>query len=59
MIIHKCDTCQKEMTVWMEMRVVINAADDKVNVAQMIPYTGLYEICESCMRRMFPDRDAQ
>ena len=51
MIIHKCDCCGKEMTVWVDITNKIEATDDRINVANLLQYQGHLEVCPECYAR--------
>lgn len=54
MLIHKCDLCHKEMGVWFELNVKINALDPKTNVGPYLNRTGYAELCVKCYNDMLP-----
>ncbi|MBQ3330821.1 MAG: hypothetical protein IJG87_06550 [Ruminococcus sp.] len=48
MIVHKCDTCGKEMMSWFIIKIDIGAKEDWVNIAPLIPERHTQEICVDC-----------
>ena len=48
MVIHKCDICGKEMSVWFKVVLTVEASRPEINVADIINLQGTTEICKDC-----------
>ena len=57
MIIHKCDKCGKEMTRWFIVSIDIGAANDWINVADIIKHRGKSELCQDCYMMLADDEE--
>ena len=49
MIVHKCDSCGKEMTRWFSFVIRIGAINEYANISDMIGLTMDKEFCKECV----------
>ena len=54
MIIRKCDSCGKEINVFIKVQTTIGATEgyEYVNVNNMLPLKRNFELCEDCAKDM-------
>lgn len=54
MIIRKCDSCGKEINVFIKVQTTIDGAEgyEYVNVYNMLPLKRDFELCKDCAEEM-------
>lgn len=54
MIIRKCDSCGKEINVFIKVQTTIGATEghEYVNVNNMLPLKRNFELCKDCAEEM-------
>ena len=55
MVIHKCDNCGIELTIWYTVHTGIKAENAFVNVNDMLPFRTDYDLCKTCYNKIFGD----
>ena len=53
MVIHKCDSCGKEMGVWIKVNTTIDATRNETNVGYLAPFITSREYCVECAKEIF------
>lgn len=53
MVIHKCDSCGKEMGVWITVHTSIGATRNETNVGYLTPFITTREYCVECAKEIF------
>ena len=53
MTVHKCDSCGKEMGVWITANMTIGATRHETNVSYLTPFITSREYCVECAKEKF------
>jgi hypothetical protein len=53
MTIHKCDSCGKEISVWINVKTSIGATRNETNVYPLFPLVIEREYCPDCAKMIF------
>ena len=53
MTVHKCDSCGKEMGVWINANMSIGATRNETNVGYLAPFVTSREYCIECAKEIF------
>ena len=52
MLVHKCDSCGKEIVLWMNIKTVVGSYDKLINIADLLNYQGEVELCKECFYKL-------
>ena len=57
MVVHGGDICGKEMGVWFNVIVSVDASRPETNVADLVGYQRINEICKECFLKKFAEKE--
>lgn len=52
MIIHRCDSCSKEMSAWISITTKPDAVNSYTNISDLLGCQSTMELCKDCYLKM-------